>query len=126
MILTREQILAVEDIPRETVTVPEWGGEVIVRVMSGTERDAYEVEAFKDRDAEIRNMRARLVARCCVNEAGEKLFTLQDAEALGRKSSVALDRVAQVAQRINKLSDTEVEKLKGNSEPTPGAEPSSL
>ena len=27
--LTREQILQSEDLPRETVQVPEWGGEAV-------------------------------------------------------------------------------------------------
>ncbi len=39
--LTREQILQSDDLPRETVQVPEWGGEVQVRTMTGTDRDAF-------------------------------------------------------------------------------------
>ena len=40
--LTREQILQSDDLPCETVPVPEWGGEVQVRTMTGTDRDAFE------------------------------------------------------------------------------------
>ena len=42
MILSRDQILSVNDRKTEVVTVPEWGGDVIVSVMSGEQRDAYE------------------------------------------------------------------------------------
>ena len=41
-ILSKEAILAADDLPREKVNVPEWGGEVLVRTMSGTDRDAFE------------------------------------------------------------------------------------
>ena len=43
-ILTRDEILESEDLATETVSVPEWGGSVIVRALTGTERDAYEAE----------------------------------------------------------------------------------
>ena len=40
-ILSKDAILAADDLPRETVHVPEWGGDVYVRTMSGTDRDAF-------------------------------------------------------------------------------------
>lgn len=124
-LLTREQILEADDLKSEVVPVPEWKGSVRVRTMPGTVRDAYEVEASRDRDAAVANMRAGLVARCIVNELGVQLFTARDIEALGKKSGVALDRVARVAQRLNRMSDKDIEELKGNSEPSRGAAQSS-
>ena len=41
-ILNKAAILAAEDLKTETVAVPEWGGEVRVRTLTGTERDAFE------------------------------------------------------------------------------------
>ena len=35
MLLTRDAILAAADIQTETVPVPEWGGEVAVRPLTG-------------------------------------------------------------------------------------------
>ena len=40
--LTRDQILAVSDIQTEEVHVPEWGGTVLVRGLTGAERDEFE------------------------------------------------------------------------------------
>ena len=40
--LNREAILAAEDLPRELVEVPEWGGAVYVRALTGAERDQFE------------------------------------------------------------------------------------
>ena len=40
--LTQEQIRAASDLKTEEVYVPEWGGSVLMRGMTGTERDAWE------------------------------------------------------------------------------------
>ena len=41
-LLTRDQILQAEDLPSETVTVLEWGGSVIVRGLTGSERGKFQ------------------------------------------------------------------------------------
>lgn len=116
--LTRDQILAVNDRQTETVAVPEWGGDVLVSIMSGAARDAWEAGLVtrKGNKAEpnLQNMRARLVAACVVDQDGNRLFSDADADALGSKSSAALDRVCKVAQRLNGLTDDELEAAKGN------------
>ena len=53
------------------------------------------------------------------DENGHRLFTDEDAEALGEKSGVALDRVWEVAQRINALRKEDVEALGKPSTQTP-------
>ena len=40
--LNREAILSSVDLPKELVSVPEWGGDLYVRTLNGTERDAFE------------------------------------------------------------------------------------
>lgn len=115
MILTKDQILGTPDITTEVVKVPEWGGEVIVRVMPGEVRDAWESSrAQMPKDARMLNWRASLISRCVVNEAGEQIFDGEDVDALGKKSGRALNRVAEVCARINGLGDKDVEDLKGN------------
>ena len=42
MFLTREEILAKTDLPYEDAEVPEWGGWVRIRALSGKQRDAIE------------------------------------------------------------------------------------
>lgn len=118
MSLTREQILAAKDLPSEPVHVPEWGGDLFVRTMTGVERDAFEQSLLsnrgKDKQVNTRNIRARLVVLCAVDAKGNRLFADDDAGALGKKSAAALDRVFAVAQRLNGLRDTDVEELAGN------------
>ena len=113
--LTKEQILQAQDLPRETVPVPEWGGDVLVRTMTGAERDSWEAETVQEQAVNRINLRARLCARCIVDEQGGRLFTDKDAEALGAKSAAALDRVFTVAARLNALSKADTEELEKNS-----------
>lgn len=99
-ILTKSAILAANDLPSESVPVPEWGGDVLVRTMSGTDRDAFEASLL-DKDGRMQNVRARLVALSLCDANGARLFEDNEIAALGLKSARALDRVFSVAQRLN-------------------------
>lgn len=117
-VLSKEQILAADDKKTEIVSVPEWGGHVAVGTMSGTERDAFEQSVVemrgKDTVTNMTNIRAKLCARCIVDDAGKRVFADGDIAALGHKSSAALDRVFAVAQKLNGLTADEVEQLAKN------------
>jgi hypothetical protein len=121
MSLTREAILAADDLKREEVQVPEWEGSVFIRCMTGTERDAFESEAYtvKGKDVEINrdNFRARLLVRVLVDEKDERLFSQKDIAALGAKSGKVLDRIFTAAMKINGLSKDDVDDLTKNSLP---------
>lgn len=113
--LDRASILAANDLKSEVVEVPEWGGSVIVRGLTGTERDSFE-EAMtsvqgKSRVANLRNFRSKLCARAMVDGNGDRLFTDADADALGKKSAAALQRIFEVAQRLAGLSPDDVDEL---------------
>lgn len=112
--LTRDQILAAQDRKFEDVDVPEWGGKVRVGTMTGAQRDAFEASLVVNGKADVSNARAKLVAVCLVNEKGAPLFSAADIDALGQKSSAALTRVADVARRLNRIGEDELEAAKGN------------
>lgn len=118
MSLSKEQILNCQDLPREKVSVPEWGGHVYVRTMTGNERDAWEDSrvrrAGKNMRLNLRNARATLAAATICDNAGALLFDEKDISALGRKSAAALDRVYEVAQRLSQVTDEDIEELVGN------------
>jgi hypothetical protein len=118
-LLSKEQILAANDLKYEDVPCPEWGEGVGVRVvvLSGTERDALEVDL--DWKA-LNNIRAQVAARCVVGPDGKRLFTDADTAALGKKSGVALNRVYDACMKINKLRKQDVEGLEKNSDGAPG------
>lgn len=113
----KEEILALADRPAEEVEVPEWGGrKVRIMAMSAADRDSYELDAYLARKAGAtpRNVRAKLVARCLVDAAGERVFTDDDIEALGKKSAKALDRLYDASVRLNALSEVEQKAVEGN------------
>lgn len=118
MILTRDQILQVSDLDKRTVEVPEWKGEVILRTMTGTERDAWETSLFeikgKSQKTNMKNMRAKLLAMCIVDEEDKKIFTDKDIQALGEKSSKALNRLYTVASELNGIGVEDEEELVKN------------
>jgi hypothetical protein len=110
-LLTKDAILAADDLPRETVHVAEWGGDVFVRTMSGTDRDAFEASLL-EKDGRMENVRARLVALTLCDAQGDRLFDDSEIAALGRKSARALDRVFSVAQRLNGIGVEQVDAAK--------------
>ncbi len=120
MLLSKEQILAAEDLPKKRVNCPEWGegAWVFVRTLSAAERDRFEagsVELAEESPAaRLANIRARFCALCICDEAGQPLFTPADAEALGKKSARALDRIFAVAQRLNGMRKQDLEELEKN------------
>ena len=120
-LLTRDQVLGADDIETERVEVREWGGAVLVRGLSGAERDRFEDETLERRGkkgtdvrANLANIRARLIALSVVSEDGKLLFTQADVKALGNKSAAALARVYDVAARLSGLTDEDVDELAGN------------
>lgn len=111
MSLTKDSILAVTDRKIVEVQVPEWGGSVFVRSMSGAERDAFEFDQLANPKIHIRS---RLVAFTACDETGQLLFTLQDMEQIGKKSCKPLDRLFEEAVRLNKISKEDIEDLKND------------
>ncbi|WP_119728335.1 hypothetical protein [Thermomonospora amylolytica] len=114
-LLTKDQILAADDLTTEDVEVPEWGGTVRVRTLTGAERDRFEESMAQTRGKSVKtnlaNLRARLVALCVVDEDGKRLFSDSEAAALGRKSAAALDRVFEAARKLNRMTEEDVEEL---------------
>lgn len=108
-LLGRDAILTASDLPSVDVEVPEWGGTVRVRMLTGGERDAFEASTLtrkgKTFETNLVNMRARLVALTTVDESGARLFSEADVAALATKSAAALNRVFMAAQKLNGLTE---------------------
>jgi len=111
-LLTREQILSADDVKTEVVPVPEWGGEVRVRGLTGLQRDRFEARVVEE---DFDNVRAAYAAASIIDEDGNQMFTAEDIDELGNKSASALQRVLLVAQRISGVSENELESMEKNS-----------
>lgn len=115
--LTRDEILQAQDLETEDVEVPEWGGTVRVRELTGHERDQFEARVLDEdtpRLEKLKNLRAWVLHFALVNGDGSRLFSKDDVDALAGKSAAILDRLFQVAQRLSKLTPEDVEALAGN------------
>lgn len=120
--LKKVQVFDTEDRIFEDVEVPEWGGVVRVRSLMGAEKDAFEASVLVTKRVGKRlvqqpsyvNVRAKLVAQCVVDEDGQRLFGDEDIPALGRKSAAALDRIVEVAKRLNRMSEDDLDELVGD------------
>lgn len=116
-LLTKEQILNADDLKSEVIDVPEWAvdGQVRVCTMSGFSRDRFEAGITgKNGGMNMSNIRAKLAAATIVDESGKLLFDEDDVVKLGHKSCAALDRVFAAAQRLNMISNADVEVLAKN------------
>lgn len=117
-LLSRDDILNANDAVTEDIEVPEWGGTVRVRGLSGAERDRFEESLYtgkgKTKRMTIQNVRARLVSWTVVDEKGRRIFNRGDVEALGKKSAAALDRVFEVASRLAGIGDDDLDDFTEN------------
>jgi len=124
-LLTPAQIRQADDIEFGTVPVPEWGGSVRVRGLTGTERDKYEESLVDQRRQGVRVKlkfaRARLVIMAAVDADGNALFSEEDIGWLTTKSARALNRVAEKARELSGMTEEDEEELLGNSGGAPGA-----
>lgn len=113
MYLSKDDILKADDLPAEDVDVPEWGGTVRVRGLTGTERDGFEMRmatARKNGSVEDVDFRASLVGRCLVDGDGKRLLTDKEVARLGSKSGAALDRIFEKVRELSGMGDDVVKE----------------
>jgi hypothetical protein len=114
MALTKAQILSADDSKLIEVEVPEWGGEVCLRVMSGTERDKFESEFVGDNKS-VEMVRAKLVSKCLCDEDGKRIFSEEEIPELGDKSAAVLEMLFHKCMKHNRFTKDDVDDLAGNS-----------
>ena len=129
--LNREEILGADDIQVELIEVPEWGGDVWVKGMTGQERDKFEDELIirstvgKGRkttqvsEVSLADIRAKLCSMTICDKDKTRLFTEKDVKALSKKSAAALQRVFEVAQELSGITDDDIDELVEELEESP-------
>jgi len=120
MALTREQILTSrKDRKPVPLEVPEWGGDVFVRVLSAA--DQMELSD----GVEPKEMAIKVILHCLVSEDGERIFGDDDADELAKEDFPVIMRVFGFVAKQNGLSTKELEEAMENFAPAPVDEYSS-
>jgi len=117
MILSKDSILKANDLKTEEIKVPEWGagGTVIVSTLTSKDRDEYESLMFdRDESKSAGSIRSWLAVRAIRTEDGRRMFTDEEAALLDEKSGVATTRIYEAAQRLNRITDADIEDLAKN------------
>jgi len=118
--LKAESIFEADDLPRIWIPTPEWGKNsgVYIRGMTGIERDTFEANVSgMDSDSgriDFRNLRAKLVSMCAVDEEGNRIFNDSQVELLGQKSGAVLDILFDTARKASGIGDNDVKELAKN------------
>lgn len=119
-VLSKEQILSYPDLEREVIKIPEWGnGEIIVRCLTGEERDELEKLTVIERPdgtrhIDMQNFRAKFISLCVIDENGNRMFSTEDALELAKKSARALDRIFATAEKLSKLGRNDEDRALKN------------
>lgn len=113
--LTKDEVFSNGKLKKELVNIPELGGDLIVSEMNGSGRDMWEQSLqARDKQGRLVNTRAKLVASTVVTDTGARMFGDDDIERLGGLPSSILDRLCDVAQRLNRLRPEDVQDDKKN------------
>ena len=99
MSLDRQAVLAATDIQIKPVKVPEWGGEIHVKTLTGELRDLLRVDADKAQ-GELATCVRFIIATACDAE-GKLIFAAEDFNALMGKASHVLARVFREVLKVN-------------------------
>ena len=125
--LTREQILGRDDLKREVIEVPEWGGSIVIRELRASEREVFEKRVIQAGGSgpglakTLGDLRVSLVVKCIVDPAtGERVFDDSDTKALNENSATAIARIFALCSRLSGISSEVVDSVVGESEVTDG------
>lgn len=107
-LLSKAAILSAGDFKLEKVAVPEWGGDVYIKTISGLERDTFE-EGYQEQ--RMKNFRSRFLVLTLCDSDGSRLFTDAEVDEIGKKSSLVLNRLFDKAWALNAFTNEAIDDL---------------
>jgi len=119
-----ELILETDDRP--AVAVKEWGLDLWIVPMSGTERDSYDLDLHRAKQAgeDLDNWRSRFLVRCLYADEPTgpngalqrvRIFANEQAADLGAKNAETIGRLYDIASKVNGTQPGAVEDAAKNS-----------
>lgn len=128
-LLDRKELLKKEDLKIEKVDLGN-GEFVYVRQMSAREKDQFEMSLMKPiyddsgnlirMEQTLEDFRAKLAVNTICDEKGNLILLPDDYVLLSKNISAAkLEKIVNVAQRLNRITEKDKEELVKNSEQGP-------
>lgn len=124
-LLTAQQLLTKEDLLKEKVVLDEEKDEyVYVRQMNAHEKNTWEMSQLEKTgtgnkaqyNVTLEDYKSKLAVVCVCDEDGVLLFTPDDYKVLSLSiSALKLEKIVNVAQRLNGISEEDREEITKNS-----------
>ena len=108
------------DRPKCDVPVPELGEGKVIPIWGMTPRERTEWEDAQSRLSKAsrskhkREIRERILVECCRDDAGNKLFSVEQIERLGQRRGDVVERLVNVALELSGFTGTDLEALAKN------------
>lgn len=121
--LNREQILGAKDRAQETISIPEWGGDVTITALSVRDRSVVLGEWARlgnvqkeggDTVGAMLDIKLRLVALSITDADGVPLFSVEDMVELATKSDGPIGRISDAAITLNRFFVSATEDVAKN------------
>lgn len=132
VMLKKQQIIEAKDIQYFDVNVPEWAPEgstdeekencfVLIKTLSGKERDAFEASMIqgvgKAQRIDMQNVRAKFCSLIIVDpDTRERMFGKPEIDLLAAKSAPALQRVYDKGMEVSRFTKEDIEELVSKSD----------
>ena len=110
--LTLDQIKTADDIKQNIVEIPEWGGDVKIKCMSGRLRNNLEQKVASN--APHGDIKMLVITSCCLGEDGNPLFTPADKKWLVEKASSPIETLFVEICKISGMGKEAFEEAEGN------------
>lgn len=113
-LLSKGEILTVNDEVFQYVNVPEWGGKVKLYAMSLQEHIEFEKLKNKKDESINGDQIVFVLSNAIRTEDGTKMFSKEEAKALLKKNVAVVSRLFMKCAELSKVSTPDVEDLEKN------------
>lgn len=114
MALTKDDIAAARDVTPEPYEVPEWGGEVYLRPLTGADRAAAGARSKGASDSadKLSALNAWFLSKALCDESGRMLFADEkEAAILLTKNGAVIERIVKEVLRRNRMTQESADEL---------------
>lgn len=112
MVMSRADILAIDDLNTKIVNIPKWGD---VKIKSLSINDQIEFEKINAEKKSDSDVIFKMLLLCCIDDNNKPLFEESDLPALKNKSSVAMLKLFKECLDLNSLNEHDLENKAKNS-----------